>query len=39
MDRVWLRRKFIPQAQATTTYTQEALFETEDEECEGYCLM
>ena len=39
LDEVWLTRLHVPLERATTAYEQEVLFETEDEECEGYCFV
>lgn len=39
MDEVWLTRMLMPLDRATTAYEQGSLFDTEDEECEGYCFV
>jgi hypothetical protein len=39
-DKVWLTRKLVPLALATTDLVQGSLFEDEDEVCDsGYCMM
>lgn len=39
MDEVWFSRLLMPLEQATTAYQQHSLFDTEDDECEGYCFV